>query len=279
MKREIFRVRSYRDGAITAVNAVSGRSFARHAHDEFGVGLMTGGAQRSWSGRGPVEAVKGNLVTVNPAELHDGMPVGPARSWSMLYFSQHIVSEAIHDLEDGRCSLRELHAPVVDNSRSVGLFLATRQAVMHTEQGQAFEERLLSLFGCLLDVATPALAATSHRLAQVRARIDDDPAGAHALTDLAALADLSRYQTLRAFTRLTGFTPHAYVMQRRLDAARRLIRDGTTLAEAAAGAGFADQSHMHRVFVARHGFTPGVYAEAQRDRRAISFKSAAAHPR
>jgi AraC-like DNA-binding protein len=278
MKREIFHVRSYRDGAITAVDALSGRSFARHAHDEFGVGLVTGGAQRSWSGRGPVEAVQGNLMTVNPAELHDGTPIGPARAWSMLYFSQELVSEAIHDLEDGRRSLRELHAPVVDNPHLAGIFVATRHAVMHPEHGEALEERLLSLFGYLLDVETKPIAATSQHLVQVRARIDDEPAGHHALADLAALAGLSRYQTLRAFTRLTGFTPHAYVMQRRLDAARRLIRDGTALADAAAGAGFADQSHMHRVFVARHGFTPGVYAEAHR-RGAISFKNAPAHLR
>lgn len=273
MKREIFRVRSYRDGAITAVDALSGRSFARHAHDEFGIGLVTDGAQRSWSGRGPVEAVRGNLMTVNPAELHDGTPIGPARAWSMLYFSQHLVSGAIHDLEEGRRALRELHAPVVDSPHLARLFMTTRQAVMNTEQDDAFEEGLLSLFGCLLDVRTKSVAATSTRLAQVRARIDDQPGANHALTDLAAMAGLSRYQTLRAFTRLTGFTPHAYVMQRRLDSARRLIRDGTTLAEAAAGAGFADQSHMHRVFVARHGFTPGVYAEAHRRRGAISFKS------
>jgi AraC-like DNA-binding protein len=274
MKREIFHVRSYRDGAITAVDARSGRSFARHAHDEFGVGLVTGGAQRSWSGRGPVEAVTGNLVTVNPAELHDGTPIGPARAWSMLYFSQQLVGQAIHDLEHGRRSLRELHAPVVDNPHLAGLFMATRQAVMQAEQGEALDERLLSLFGCLLDVEAKPLVATAHRLGHVRARIDAEPAGPHALADLAALAGLSRYQTLRAFTRLTGFTPHAYVMQRRLDAARQLIRDGATLADAAAGAGFADQSHMHRVFVSRHGFTPGVYAEAYRPRGAISFKSA-----
>ena len=32
------------------------------------------------------------------------------------------------------------------------------------------------------------------------------------------------------------------------------------LAEAAATAGFADQSHLHRTFRARYGFTPGAYA-------------------
>ena len=108
----------------------------------------------------------------------------------------------------------------------------------------------------------------------MRERIDDAPARPHSLTDLAALAGLSRYQTLRGFARLTGLTPHAYVMQRRLDTARSLIRQCSTLADAAIEAGFADQSHMHRIFVARYGFTPGAYAGAFRRPRAISSKSA-----
>ena len=39
-------------------------------------------------------------------------------------------------------------------------------------------------------------------------------------------------------------TPHAYLLQRRLHQARRLIAGGMPLAEAAAHSGFADQSHM-----------------------------------
>lgn len=278
MKREIFHVRSFRDGAITAVDACSGRSFARHAHDEFGVGLLTHGAQRSWSGRGPVEAVKGNLITVNPGELHDGAPLGRARSWSMLYVSQALVGAAILDLEDGRRSMREWHAPVVDDVRLARLFAATREALLHDDQQAVFEERLLSLFGHLLGIEPKPIAALSRRLAQVRERIDDAPSDPHALADLAALAGLSRYQTLRAFSRLTGLTPHAYMVQRRLDAVRRSIRGGSTLADAAVAAGFSDQSHMHRNFIARYGFTPGSYAQAHR-RGAISFKMAPAHRR
>lgn len=278
MNRETFRVRSFHGGAITMVDACSGRSFARHAHDEFGVGLVTRGAQRSWSGRGPVEAVSGNLITVNPGELHDGAPIGPERCWTMLYFSQAVVGGAIRDLEDGRRSMRELHAPVVEDAHLAGLFSATCGAILRPEQGGAFEERLLALFGHLLGIEPQPVASTSPRLAQLRERIDDKPSDPHALADLAALAGLSRYQTLRAFSRLTGLTPHAYVVQRRLDAVRRSIRDGSTLAEAAAEAGFADQSHMHRNFTARYGFTPGAYAQAHR-RRAISFKRIPARSR
>lgn len=111
MRRESFLVRPSCSGAVVAVDACSARSFARHAHDEFGVGLMTDGTQRSGSGRGPVEAVRGNLITVNPSELHDGAPIGPARSWSMLYLPQDIVGTIVADLEEGRRSTASCTRP------------------------------------------------------------------------------------------------------------------------------------------------------------------------
>jgi hypothetical protein len=43
---------------------------------------------------------------------------------------------------------------------------------------------------------------------------------------------------------------------------RRLIRDGSSLSLAAASAGFADQSHMTRIFVRHLGFTPGAWKRA-----------------
>jgi AraC-like DNA-binding protein len=263
MKRDAFKVRVLQGGAITAVDACSARTFARHAHEEFGVGLVTGGAQRSWSGRGSVEAVRGNLITVNPAELHDGAPIGgSARSWSMLYCSQAIVRDIVADLQEGRTSFGELHAPVIEDPALARLFVATRRAALQPTGAAAFEERLLALLARLFGFGRTQSADPVGRLSQVRARIDDAPEQPHPLGELAALAGLSRYQTLRGFARLTGLTPHAYVLQRRLDAARAHIRDGAALADAAIAAGFADQSHMHRIFVARHGFTPGAYAGA-----------------
>ncbi|MCG5481567.1 MAG: AraC family transcriptional regulator, partial [Ensifer alkalisoli] len=57
-------------------------------------------------------------------------------------------------------------------------------------------------------------------------------------------------------------TPHAYLVQRRIDIVRQLIAKRTPLADAAVAGGFADQSHMTRVFVRKYGFTPGAYAQA-----------------
>lgn len=60
---------------ITAVAADSARRFARHTHDEFGIGVIDRGAQTSLSGRGRVQSQAGDLITVNPNEVHDGLPI------------------------------------------------------------------------------------------------------------------------------------------------------------------------------------------------------------
>lgn len=71
---------------VHAVSADTSFKFGRHTHDQFGIGLIDRGAQVSMSERGMVEAKVGNVITVNPCEVHDGSPLGTeSRSWRMLY--------------------------------------------------------------------------------------------------------------------------------------------------------------------------------------------------
>ena len=74
-----------------------------------------------------------------------------------------------------------------------------------------------------------------------------------------ALADrvfLSRYHFMRLFKLQTGSTVHAYVRQKRLLYAARLIREGLPVQQAAAECGFRDYSVFHRAFRASFGFRP-----------------------
>ncbi|KQY88725.1 MULTISPECIES: AraC family transcriptional regulator [Roseateles] len=243
---------------IEAVAADSAHAFGRHTHEQFGIGLIERGAQKSASGRGVVEACAGDLITVNPGEVHDGKPVdATGRRWRMLYLDPAPVLDAARDIAP--CASFEFTAPVLRDAalslRFRSLFDAT------TAGGDALqsETALLALIAQLLR-PTPQHAAPVASIALARERIDDDPAAAPTLAALAAEAGLSRYQFLRAFTRLTGLPPHAYLLQRRVQHARQLVRRGLPLADAAAASGFADQSHMTRCFVRSLGMTPGAFA-------------------
>jgi AraC-like DNA-binding protein len=256
-----FRALSTNIRGVVAVAAQSDKTFARHSHIDFGIGRMMQGAQRSWSGRGMVEARPGDVITVNPGEVHDGAPIGEGRSWTMLYLAADIVGSIATDVTDGGTTMWELEAPVVRDARLSRAFAAAYCAVTVSAGVDADEAPLILLVASLMRQQS-ASTGIAHRLKLVRERIDDDPSAPHPLQDLASLADLSRFQAIRGFLRMTGLTPHAYVIQRRLDLACRLIRTGTALAETAATAGFADQSHLHRAFTTRFGLTPGAFALA-----------------
>lgn len=68
---------------------------------------------------------------------------------------------------------------------------------------------------------------------------------------------LSRYHFMRLFRSQTGTSVHAYVRQKRLLCAARLIREGVPAAKAASSCGFQDYSGFHRAFVGCFGCSPG----------------------
>ena len=81
---------------------------------------------------------------------------------------------------------------------------------------------------------------------------------------MAGLAGYGSRQFLRRFRSEVGMTPHAFQVDCRLRKARRMLRSGIPAAEAAASAGFADQSHMHKILKDRHGLTPRQFVRAGR---------------
>jgi AraC family transcriptional regulator len=80
------------------------------------------------------------------------------------------------------------------------------------------------------------------------------------LADLAGLVQLSVFHFLRKFRTEFGCPPHAYVMRRRIEHAKRqLARRDIPLKIVAADSGFSDQSHMTRLFRRLLGTTPAQY--------------------
>lgn len=87
--------------------------------------------------------------------------------------------------------------------------------------------------------------------------IDLNLEGKLCLEQLAAVAGLSTSYLCRAFRQSRSCSPMQYVMQRRLNVARTLLRDGRlALSEIAIRCGFADQPHFTRVFRTATGETP-----------------------
>lgn len=261
---------------VHAVLTDSARHFGRHAHGTFGVGLLERGGQRSASGRGEVQALAGDLLAHNPGEVHDGRPLqGAPRRWCMLHLEpEPLASWGGSALAVGAL---ELTQPVMQDPRLQAALQSLFKRLWHWQphvaqspsqaQALACDEALARcchrLLGAHASQRLPVLDAPGDAALQVvRDRLADTTAPAPSLAELAALAGSSRFQLLRRFSQRHGLPPHAWLLQQRLEQARRLIRDGQGLAEAALQAGFADQSHMTRLFSRQFGYTPGAWRQA-----------------
>ncbi|MDF7621373.1 AraC family transcriptional regulator [Escherichia coli] len=249
---------------VEAVNANSDISFGRHTHDQFGIGLMDSGGQKSLSGRGYIESNAGDVITVNPGEVHDGTPLDGSRAWRMLYFDTELINRCFIDISEGKFASGEFALPVSTNAGIAKVFNQLYQAIISGNgdiKKLAADEALLILTNALAQMPRFQMKMPIKGVLYAKEKMDDAPGSAISLTELASIAGLGQFTFLRAFARYCGMTPHAYLLQRRLSLVRKLIRGGMNLVDAAIAGGFADQSHMTRLFVRSYGYTPGLYAQ------------------
>lgn len=252
------------------MSAASDRSFPRHTHDQYGLGVIDRGAHASLSDQGQVEAGPGTLIAVNPGEVHDGRPLGGSpRSWRILSLEPALLRHLQGDVAEHEPRPFAFASAAFQDTPLRHTFNALFAAATAPEAPLA-GLRCESLLLCLMARCTdgiqvrraPALA--SPPLRQLAELIEAELAGDVRLARLAAVAGMSRFRLLRTFAAAYGLTPHAYVVQRRLARARGLIRAGCPLAEVASRCGFSDQSHLTRAFVRHLGVAPGGYAACSR---------------
>jgi hypothetical protein len=202
---ERIRFHSFPITGIDAMTAATARTFPRHTHDQYGMGVIDSGGHASSSDRGQVEAGPGSLIFVNPGEVHDGRAIdGGSRSWRILYFDPTLMQETRADILDGANVPFAFAEPVFADEDLRRLFdAAFAHAVARAESRDAMEcETAILRLAAHAEVNSTAGPRSSRgstpSVRRARDRIDADPSARLTLLGLAREAGLSRYQLLRA---------------------------------------------------------------------------------
>jgi AraC family transcriptional regulator len=121
-------------------------------------------------------------------------------------------------------------------------------------------ERVISaITGDRKPTAAPTGRETRRVVEAIRL-VESDAARPLELKEMAAAAGMSKYHFLRVFRRLTGMTPHRYLISARLRrAALALASSHRPVIAVALDAGFGDLSTFNKTFRAVFGLTPTQY--------------------
>lgn len=253
--------RFWRDPALPFVEARrvgDGRQvcYAPHAHEGFSIGVITGGRSTYLSGEASHAVAAGSTVLMNPQVVHACNPIqGEPWSYLMLFVDLTWLQG------------RGVALPQVTLSHSPALYgrLLEVFAGLFDARAAAAKEALLADFFAdlpgLLEAEGATLATPHPRLDMAAAFIRAHRLDPLSVDDICAAVGLSRAYLIRAFGKRFGLTPHAYLLDQRVQHARAQLRLGRPIAEVALEAGFADQAHLQRAFKKQLAATPGHYRD------------------
>lgn len=237
--------------------------FDPHRHDTYTIGYTVDGVQVFRYRGATRRSTSGRVFVLHPDELHDG---SAGTKDGFRYRSAYVAPAAVADalgepnrplpfVRDALSCDRRLAAAV---AAALGDLESPMEELRRDQIVLALAEALAAAGGSAVLRAVSARHWRAVRLARdfIHAHVDVGVAAAA----LEAVTGLSRYELARHFRACLGTSPYRYLVLRRLDRARAMIRSGATLADAALASGFADQAHMTRLFHRAYGMTPGHWA-------------------
>jgi AraC-like DNA-binding protein len=240
-----------------------------HRHDGFVIAATEYGGSVIKSRGTTEQASAAALLVFNPDEPHAG---GVDRGNRWLFRSLYLEGAAIEDVVQGlgiRTAPYFLQNCFADAALAAR-FLALHRAMQERRDVLRESELLIGTFGTLfkrygsgagrIEPAPRDRARLTRAKDFVMARLGQ----ALSLSDIAEALCLTQYQVISLFKRTTGLTPHAYITQLRLDAARRQLGRGDSIADVAVACGFYDQSALTNHFKRCYGLTPLQYVVAVR---------------
>ena len=236
-------------------------AYPPHCHDTWAVLIVDDGAISYDLDTRPRGAARRTVTILPPGVVHDGRPAPGAAGFRKreLYLRADFLPAA-------------LTGAAVDRSNIADTRLWTALAGLHDCLARGAEpldaEERLAMAGeriaaHLTAAARPVPEPERPIARQLRLLLDEHIVAPITLEAAAAELDRSVPHLVRSFTRQFGVSPHAYVIGRRIDAARRDLLRGARPADVAAAVGFCDQAHFTRHFKRHTSMTPARFARSR----------------
>ena len=231
------------------------RRFAVHWHEAWSVGTIEAGHCGFVCEGQRHRAEPGDLIVMAPGSVHAAGVSAAHFAMTMLYLPPAWVAAACGWPAGQRPGA--LHTVRRDVALAAALAEAARAGDAAALAAHAVQAVQAAAAGALQPEPLPITHDERvQALASALATTDAER------LDMAALArqlGLSREHLHRLFRSVVGLTPGEYSRCARMHAAKRLLQQGATLADAAQASGFTDQAHFSRWFRRIFGVTPTMH--------------------
>jgi AraC-like DNA-binding protein len=237
----------------------AGNAYDLHRHDTYAIGVTLHGVQTFWYRGARRHSMPGNIIVIHPDEMHDGAAgTDDGLRYRMLYLEPALALQSLG-------ALPFVNDPVIVDPALHGA-LAAALGNLDEELDELLADDVVSQLTLGLarharQHARPLGAPAIRQTQLARDYLEEHALRLVRSDELEAVSGLDRYALSRHFRALYATSPHRFLLMRRLQRAREMIKTGEPLAGIAVETGFTDQSHLNRQFKKAFGMTPGRWAE------------------
>jgi AraC-like DNA-binding protein len=256
----------YREGVACIRATYIEHTFPRHTHDYFAIGVIEEGFQQFLLGKQLYHTPPGGMFIVNPGEVHTGeSATRQGFTYRTIYPSLPLLEAISHDIIGQARPFPLFTAPVIDDPALVRVFVHAHRMLelpLARLEAESCMHQLLAHLIIRQSPAHPAPRAVGHErreVARVRAFLDEHCCENITLQQLADYAQLSPFYLNRVFRKEVGLPPYAYLENRRIQQAQRLLLAEYPIVEVALQTGFSSQSHFTTRFKRYLGVPPAQY--------------------
>ena len=244
--------------------------FARHAHDNFAIGVVEAGIGAfTYQGATQV-APAGSIFVINPGVVHTGGGFQGWCTYRVLYPEPALLQRVASEAADKRRDMPFFLTAIIRDERLSRLILELHRSLESVSTALEQESRLLWALAQMVarhsdaGVVTARVGREHKAVRQVQEYLEAHYAEQVSLDQLVELTGLSAFHLTRVFGQVTGLPPHAWQTQLRVWRAKELLAQGHAIAQVALSTGFAHQSHLNKHFKRLVGVTPGQYQRASK---------------
>lgn len=248
-------------------DTVSDACYIKHSHNTVSIGANEDGPTELTCKDTICRLDLGALLLINPFEVHCCNPIKKqARTYHMMFLDpnwcyeiqKHIFNNEVKEFIPFKRTI--LASPkLYDEYIEVNKFLFSNSFYIEKE------ERLIMFLSKLFEkecsFEESNIDNDNKEVEKIKNFIDENIDANITLLEISNEVNINQYKIIRLFNKTVYLTPHAYLMNAKINRAKELIKDGLSLSEVCYSLNFFDQSHFTKCFKRVVAVTPKQYQD------------------
>jgi len=240
------------------------KHYKEHIHDTFSLGINLEDKSIYTNKNKKYDFDVGMIAIVNPNEIHSCNPV---KTTPNLYYMMYLDEKWCYGIQKSICeqiaSFKSFPENIIYDINLYNEFKTLCENIFSDIDYNEKENELINFFTNLfekhLENANPKIEDKAFE--KIVEYLNKNYKENISLEELSQTFSLNPFYIIRLFKSNINMTPHAYLLNIKINRAKEILKKGISIVDTALECGFSDQSHFHRNFLKIVATTPKSYQD------------------